>query len=157
MGRSAGGGRVANRAACALIVVALFSLACPSSRDDSLAFDHPPEAVILISLDTLRADYLNFHGYEAFETSPFIDSFARESVVFENAFVTQPSTLPSHMSLFTGLYPQRHGAVARAAGLAFALAVGRCPGCAGRAAGPVAGESLPEPGPARCRGQEGVA
>ncbi len=110
MGRSAGGGRVANRAACALIVVALFSLACPSSRDDSLAFDHPPEAVILISLDTLRADYLNFHGYEAFETSPFIDSFARESVVFENAFVTQPSTLPSHMSLFTGLYPQRHGA-----------------------------------------------
>lgn len=69
----------------------------------------PPTTIVLVSLDTLRADYLNCYGYEAFETSPFLDSFAGENLLFENVFVPEGMTLTSHMSLFTGLLPHRHG------------------------------------------------
>jgi len=64
--------------------------------------------LILVSLDTLRADRLGFHGYSA-PTSPFLDSLAARSVAFDNAIVQLPGTLPSHMSMFTGLYPWEHG------------------------------------------------
>jgi arylsulfatase A-like enzyme len=75
----------------------------------SAADQEPAQAVILVSLDTLRPDYLNVYGYDRHETSPAIDAFAAEAVVFENSIVTEPWTLTSHMSLFTGLHPQRHG------------------------------------------------
>ncbi|MBW1854183.1 MAG: sulfatase-like hydrolase/transferase [Deltaproteobacteria bacterium] len=67
-----------------------------------------PHSIILISLDTLRADHLGIYGYHR-DTSPNIDSFAKESVVFENALVQSPWTLPSHMSIMTSLYPSFHG------------------------------------------------
>jgi hypothetical protein len=67
-----------------------------------------PDRVILISLDTLRADYLNVYGYEKFRTSPSLDSFAEENVLFEACIVVEPFTLTSHMSLLTGLLPQHH-------------------------------------------------
>jgi arylsulfatase A-like enzyme len=63
---------------------------------------------LLISIDTLRADHLGCYGYGR-DTSPFLDSLARRGVLFENAFVQLPGTLPSHMSIFTGLYPGEHG------------------------------------------------
>ncbi len=63
---------------------------------------------ILISIDTLRADHLGSYGHER-ETSPFIDSLAARGALFENAYVQLPGTLPSHMSIFTGLYPAEHG------------------------------------------------
>jgi len=66
----------------------------------------PP--IILISIDTLRADMLGAYGYERYPTSPVIDSFAAESVVFDCAIVTEPRTLTSHMSMLTGLDPQHH-------------------------------------------------
>ncbi|MHC4766747.1 MAG: sulfatase family protein, partial [Planctomycetota bacterium] len=59
-------------------------------------------------LDTLRADMLNSYGYEDFPTSPTMDAFGAENILFENAFVVEPRTLTSHMSLLTGLYPQHH-------------------------------------------------
>jgi arylsulfatase A-like enzyme len=62
---------------------------------------------ILISLDTLRADHLGAYGYHR-PTSPFIDFLAARSTLFENAVVQLPGTLPSHMSIFTGLYPGEH-------------------------------------------------
>jgi len=65
--------------------------------------------VILISIDTLRADHLGCYGYGK-ATSPSIDSFSRESVVFNTAIAPAPSTLPSHASIFTSLAPQHHGA-----------------------------------------------
>jgi arylsulfatase A-like enzyme len=66
-------------------------------------------AVVLISLDTLRQDHLGCYGYGR-DTSPNIDRFAREdAVVFEAAYAQAPYTLPSHMSIFTGLYPEAHG------------------------------------------------
>jgi arylsulfatase A-like enzyme len=67
-----------------------------------------PHGIILISLDTLRADHLGAYGYYR-DTSPFIDAFAKESVLFEHAVVQAPTTLPSHMSIMTSLYPHSHG------------------------------------------------
>lgn len=63
--------------------------------------------IILISLDTLRADHLSCYGYNR-ETSPNIDKLAEESILFEDAFSNAYFTLPSHMSIFTSLYPTTH-------------------------------------------------
>ncbi len=63
--------------------------------------------LVVISLDTLRADHLGCYGYNR-DTSPNIDRFARESIVFENAYSTAPKTPESHMSMFTSLYPSVH-------------------------------------------------
>ena len=63
---------------------------------------------ILISIDTLRADHLGAYGHHR-DTSPFIDSLAARGALFENAYAQLPGTLPSHMSIFTGLYPAEHG------------------------------------------------
>ena len=60
--------------------------------------------VILVSLDTLRADRLGLYGYER-ETSPFMDSMAKSAVVFKSAFSQASWTLPSHISMLTGVYP----------------------------------------------------
>ena len=65
--------------------------------------------VLLIVLDTLRADRLSAYGY-ARPTTPNIDRLAREGVLFENAFATASWTLPSHASLMTGRYPYEHRA-----------------------------------------------
>lgn len=65
---------------------------------------------MLISLDTLRADHLGIYGYPR-PTSPVIDALGREGTVFEDVSTTSPWTLPSHASLLTGLYPNRHGAI----------------------------------------------
>jgi len=70
--------------------------------------DARPRNLLLISLDTLRADHLGCYGYER-PTSPFLDGLAAEGVVFERAHAASPWTLPSHTSLFTGLYPSQHG------------------------------------------------
>lgn len=63
--------------------------------------------VILVSLDTLRADHLPFHGY-ARDTAPRLSALATEGAVFESAMSQAPETLASHMSLFTGHYPSTH-------------------------------------------------
>lgn len=62
-----------------------------------------PRHVILVSLDTLRADHLGSYGYDR-ATSPRLDELARESVVFRRAVAQGSSTIPSHASLFTGQY-----------------------------------------------------
>lgn len=67
----------------------------------------PPD-ILLISIDTLRADRLGCYGYAAART-PTLDALAREGVVFEHAYAAAPITLPSHATLFTGLIPPRHG------------------------------------------------
>jgi arylsulfatase A-like enzyme len=71
----------------------------------------PPD-LIVISIDTLRADHLPTYGY-ARPTAPRIDELAAQSMVFERAYSVAPHTLPSHTSLFTGLYPGRHGVLDR--------------------------------------------
>ena len=64
--------------------------------------------VILISIDTLRADHLSAYGYKKIQT-PNIDSFAERGTLFSQASCQTPLTLPSHTSLFTSTYPfQNH-------------------------------------------------
>jgi arylsulfatase A-like enzyme len=64
--------------------------------------------VVLVSIDTLRADRLPAYGYARVET-PGIDALQRESILFENAYSHCPLTLPSHVSMLTGLLPAEHG------------------------------------------------
>lgn len=76
-----------------------------------LAGRHPAPSdsnVVVVTLDTLRADRLGCYGFRGVET-PHIDAVAAEGVVFEQATATVPLTLPSHASIFTGLIPPRHG------------------------------------------------
>ena len=78
------------------------------------AGDSPSEAnarphVVLITVDTLRADHLSTYGYHL-RTSPVMDRLADEGVRFERAYSPIPMTGPSHFSMFTGRYPQEHGA-----------------------------------------------
>ncbi len=67
----------------------------------------PPPHVVLLLVDTLRADYLGYHGF-AGEISPGLDRLAGESVVYERCFAQSPWTKPSMATLFTSLYPQVH-------------------------------------------------
>ncbi len=67
----------------------------------------PTRGIVLVSIDTLRADHLGAYGY-ARPTSPFLDRLAARGVLFERAYAQYPGTLQSHMSIFTGLYPGEH-------------------------------------------------
>jgi arylsulfatase A-like enzyme/Flp pilus assembly protein TadD len=70
---------------------------------------HFPQApVVLISIDTLRADHLPAYGYAAGET-PHLDRFRKEAILFENAYSHVPLTLPAHVSMLTGTLPFVHG------------------------------------------------
>jgi len=64
--------------------------------------------LILLTIDTLRADHLGCYGYAQL-TSPAIDHLAGEGIIFENAFCQRPKTSPSFASIHTGTYPVRHG------------------------------------------------
>ncbi len=70
---------------------------------------HFPKApVVIVSIDTLRADHLPAYGYTGVAT-PHIDRFRKDAILFENAYTHAPLTLPAHVSLFTGLLPFEHG------------------------------------------------
>jgi arylsulfatase A-like enzyme len=89
-----------------LVLGILFSFACGS--------DSPPN-VLLITVDTLRADHLG--AYDSHASTPRVDAFAREATVFERVAAPMPLTRPSHFSLLTSLYPREHGALNNAASL----------------------------------------
>jgi len=69
----------------------------------------PLRNVILITISTLRADHVSCLGY-ARDTTPNLDAFARENILFRNAFATSGWMMPAHGSIFTSLYPSLHGA-----------------------------------------------
>ena len=64
--------------------------------------------IVLISLDTTRADHLGSYGYTAGKTDT-LDALAEQGTRFHRAYSPAPLTIPAHISLFTGLYPPRHG------------------------------------------------
>lgn len=70
-----------------------------------------PRAILLVTIDTLRADHLGVYGYPR-ETSPQIDALAREGTVFEWAYAAMPSTDPSHAAILTGREPRELGLTA---------------------------------------------
>ena len=88
------------------ICLGLISAACSPEPHRSRG-DEPP-SVILITLDTTRADHLGCYGYFR-GTSPNIDEFAAESVLYERAVSVAGTTLPVHVSLWTSVYPASHG------------------------------------------------
>lgn len=65
-------------------------------------------SVLLITLDTTRADALGAYGRLP-SVTPHLDRLAAEGVVYEHAYTVAPLTLPAHASMLTGLYPPRHG------------------------------------------------
>jgi len=90
-----------------IIAAALLATAC--GRDTSPGPGRFPGApVILITVDTLRADHLPAYGYRQVET-PNIDGLRRDSVLFERVYSHCPMTLPSHVSMFTGSLPPENG------------------------------------------------
>jgi len=83
-------------------------LSPPSVQASSAPTQRKPN-VVLITLDTVRADHLSLYGYSRV-TTPNLDRWARQGVVFDNAIAASSWTLPSHSSIFTGLLPHQHGA-----------------------------------------------
>ena len=65
--------------------------------------------ILLITMDTVRRDHVSVFGYEK-DTTPNLRQFAREATVYDRAISTDGFTLPTHASMFTGLYPEWHGA-----------------------------------------------
>lgn len=72
------------------------------------AWPRPRPNLLIVTLDTARADRLGCYGYREGAT-PVMDALAASGVLFERAYVTAPLTLPSHATMFTGLYPAEHG------------------------------------------------
>jgi arylsulfatase A-like enzyme len=79
------------------------------------AEERRPPDVLLITIDTLRADHLG--AYDAASSTPRIDALAAEGAVFERAAAPMPLTRPSHFSMLTALYPREHGVLNNAARL----------------------------------------
>ncbi len=67
-----------------------------------------PRGIVIVTHDTTRADRLSAYGFSGIAT-PALDRIATDGIVFEHATTVAPLTLPAHTSLFTGLYPLRHG------------------------------------------------
>ena len=88
-----------------LLLATSFFGGCSQSRD--------LPNIILISIDTVRADRLGCYGYDEYgkSTTPMMDQLAEKGVRFEHAYSTAPWTLPSHGSMMTGLYPSKHKAI----------------------------------------------
>lgn len=74
----------------------------------SCAAPGPPPNIILVSIDTLRADHLGSYGYER-ATSPILDALAADGVLFETALAPAPWTFPSHAAMFSGSHPLEIG------------------------------------------------
>ena len=96
------GSRVALHAA--LVVACALPFGCAPEAPGPLAGAYPRHNVVLISVDTLRADHLGAYGYTR-PTSPMIDAIARQSVLFERAFAPVAATWPSLASLLTARRP----------------------------------------------------
>jgi arylsulfatase A-like enzyme len=75
-----------------------------------------PHPIIILDLDTLRADHLGCYFYSR-DTSPNIDALSAESFHFERAFSQAPYTAPSQTSILTSLYPTQHGVITRRTGV----------------------------------------
>jgi arylsulfatase A-like enzyme/Tfp pilus assembly protein PilF len=99
---------------CCGLAIVVFLRRPPQNEQEArarLARQNPEASslnVVVVTLDTTRADRLGCYGFRGIET-PNLDALARDGVVFENETATVPLTLPSHTSIFTGLVPPHHG------------------------------------------------
>jgi tetratricopeptide (TPR) repeat protein len=91
-----------------LLVVLLFASCTRREANQTHLVFRAPVHVILISIDTLRADHLPAYGYKGVAT-PNIDGLRRDGILFSNAYAHVPLTLPSHVSILTGELPPDNG------------------------------------------------
>ncbi|MCP4655823.1 MAG: sulfatase-like hydrolase/transferase [bacterium] len=95
----------------AYALCSVLAVGCALSHTAEAASSPPaPTTVILLTVDTLRADSLSFMGCPH-QTSPFLDSLASRAVVFDRAYSTSSWTVPGIASMFTSQYPSSHGVV----------------------------------------------
>lgn len=101
--------RVVSAAAvgCALLVASCGGTGDSSKKQSSVATGERT-SLVLVTLDTLRADRLGSYGYALAET-PVLDRLAAEGLRFDQAMAAAPLTLPSHATLLSGRLPQHHG------------------------------------------------
>jgi arylsulfatase A-like enzyme len=88
-----------------LLLLPLAGVGCSELPAQS---EHSRPNILLLSIDTLRADHLGCYGY-ARKTSPNLDRFAAQSVRYQNAFAPAPWTLPSHVAMLSGWHPYDAG------------------------------------------------
>jgi len=106
--------RLPSPPAFVLIALACLAVGCsdgdpaPAPQGSEAVTTARPRTIVLVSLDTLRPERLGAYGGRP-EVSPVIDALAAESVVFDTALAPAPWTLPSHMTMLTGLDPIAHG------------------------------------------------
>ena len=91
-----------------LLILLLATVVCPGAVWWQAARVRSPIGIVIISLDTTRADRLSVYGFMD-ATMPHLERLAREGTVFDQAISVAPLTLPAHCSLFTGLFPPAHG------------------------------------------------
>ena len=91
----------------AAALAGVLAAACARKPAGGAAGESKP-SVLLVTIDTLRADRVGAYGYAQART-PHLDALAREGLVYERAYTTMPTTGPAHVSLFTGLAPHEHG------------------------------------------------
>jgi arylsulfatase A-like enzyme len=89
----------------AVVFALLFFGACRQPAGQS---EH--KNVLLITIDTLRADHLGCYGYSR-KITPTLDRLSENGILFENAFCAMPTTVPSHGSIFFGTWPRIHGSL----------------------------------------------
>ena len=93
------------------LIVLASTLLGACAEDPALPTANPisePPSLVLVTVDTLRRDHLGCYGYPR-ETSPALDRFAEQAILFERAVASMATTLPSHLSILTGQYAHEHG------------------------------------------------
>ncbi|MBV8842187.1 MAG: sulfatase-like hydrolase/transferase [Bryobacterales bacterium] len=109
--RAAGHLRRGQMAAVAGYAISMFmALQSGASIARANQVSSPRPNILLITMDTVRADHLSLYGYER-ETTPRLSEFARSATLYKRAIAVSDHTLPTHASIFTGLYPDWHGAM----------------------------------------------
>jgi arylsulfatase A-like enzyme/Flp pilus assembly protein TadD len=82
--------------------------ACSTSTPPVVTPPPTRPSLVFVTMDTTRRDRIGAYGY-AFAHTPNVDRFAAEGIRFDRAYATVPLTIPAHASIFTGVYPMKHG------------------------------------------------
>lgn len=98
-----------------LIILGVFSTSKQIETNTDRVFECQGCNLVIISLTNTRKDHLGIYGYNR-DTTPNIDEFFKNSLIFENVFAPSPWTLPNAVSLFTSLFPRTHQVVNRREG-----------------------------------------
>ncbi|MED5330165.1 MAG: sulfatase [Planctomycetota bacterium] len=91
-----------------VVFVLLVTLIACGGEGDSKTASGPVNSLIVVTLDTTRADHISSYGYPL-PTTPVLDALADEGLRFERTYAPMGQTLPSHATLFSGQHPREHG------------------------------------------------